>query len=520
MRTGELLRLVWLNLIQNKFKTIMTSIGIVVGAATIVMVIAIGRGSQMDVAEQFSNLNAGAIDISYEYEGEETSGSGGNPIMQFFGGMFGGGGSGSSSGGGMPSGGPGGSSDSGSGGMPSGGPEGSSDSGSGGMPSGDEMNRPDDMSGEAGDAMGEKAQDGSPAGESAGAEAESEAADATVEGSDGEDDITDDRLNQEQITLTDEDVENILEQVSGIDGATISYTTRSSVEGAELTEAETYTIAGVSSSYFDLSGLEAAAGELLDDSQDESKSRVCVLGAGTAKELFGKAEDAIGETLYIDDRSYEIVGVLGSTQLVSAGISPDDVIFIPYATGVKYITGSSTDPTITVIASDVSEVDSIEAAIESVLEEGYPTAEFTFDNASSQMEAAEASNRILTLLLSAMAGIVFLIGGIGIMNVFFVSVRERTNEIGILKSLGGTRKMILTEFLMEAAAVSLIGGSLGLILSLGITPLIQHYGMRVELSPQAFLIALTFAVLTGTVFGFYPALKASKMVPVEALNAD
>ena len=136
------------------------------------------------------------------------------------------------------------------------------------------------------------------------------------------------------------------------------------------------------------------------------------------------------------------------------------------------------------------------------------------------MEAALASNQILTMLLTAMAVIVFLVGGIGIMNVLFVSVKERTNEIGILKAIGCSRRTILLEFLLEAAAISLIGGLLGMAVSVGITPLVQYFGVRVELTPFAFALALVFALLTGTIFGFYPAYKASRLVPVEALNAE
>ena len=549
MRAGELLRLVYMNLVQNKFKTIMTSIGIVVGAATIVMVIAIGRGGQMDVAEQFSNLNAGAIDVTYEYKGEEDerggSGGGGGgigsifgSIGNMFGGMFGGGG-GAPSGGGSSS---GGSSSAGTGGgfsMPGGGggfpgggsfPGGSSgsdsgngggggfsfpgDSSGGGFPGGGNMpdmgDMPDDI----------ELPDGADfpgAGDESAAEEQTEAA----EGEEGEvTDITDDRLNLNKVTLTEEDVDDISAFVSGIDGATISYSSKVDVEGAVLTDAESDTVAGVLSSYYDLSGLEMAAGEFISDADNTSRKRVCVLGSGVSKKLFGKAEDAVGQTLYLDSRSYKIIGVLSSTQTVSAGLSPDDDIFIPYATGIKYIVGTAVEPTVTVIAADVSNVDAVEADIQTVLAENYPNSEFSFSNAGSKMKAAEESNRILTMVLSAMALIVFVIGGIGIMNVFFVSVRERTNEIGILKALGASRKMILAEFLTESAAVSLLGGLIGLALSVVITPVVEHYSMRVEANATAYLAALGFAVLTGTLFGIYPAWKASRLVPVEALNAE
>lgn len=509
MRPKELLRLVWLNITQNKFKVVMTSIGIIVGAATIVMVIAIGKGGQADVADQFKNLNAGAVDISYDggsFGGK--SGAGGDSsttVIPGAGGMSGGGASmpsgGSSSGGGFPGGGdfsgggsPGGGSDTSGGGFPSGGdmsggaPSFGDMSENGGKPSFDEMPGGGDFSG-MGNLFGN--------------------------GTDMED-----RINQENITLTETDVEDITTFAAGISAATISYSTRASVDGGELEEAGTYTIAGVKPEYEDISNLELAVGSFVTDSDDENKEKVCVLGAGVAEEIFGSAIEAYGSVIYIDDRLYVVNGVLETMGTVASGISPDDAIFIPYETGIKYIVGTDVNPTITVLAEDVNNVEGVIEEVTAVLAESYPNAEFTFEDAGSKMEAASASNEILTMLLVAMAAIVFVVGGIGIMNVLFVSVKERTNEIGILKAIGCSKKNILFEFLAEAAAISLIGGALGDVVSLAVAPIVEHFGVRVELSPEAFVIALVFAVATGTIFGFYPAYKASKLVPVEALGAE
>lgn len=480
MKLSEILRLVWINLIQNKFKVVLTSIGIVVGAATIVMVIAIGRGGQMDVADQFKNLNAGAIDISYEQstdslssnsKGSSKSGStnkssGGNSESkgnQRDPGGFGGGQ-------GMPQM-PGGSSGGGSQGMPQM-PGGGMQGGFGGFMAGGNNNN--DSS----------------------------------------------KINQEKITLSEDDMDDLKTFLPGISDITISYTTKSEVDGGDLDEAESYTIAGVKNNYVSMSNLTMAAGSFIESSNETNKEKVCVLGYSVAKEIFGSVEDAYDSTIYIDNRAYVVNGVISEVGTVSSGISPDDSIFIPYSTGVKYIVGTDANPTITVIASDVDNVDNVMENIQSVLAENYPNAEFTITDAGSKMEAASESNNTLTTLLIAMAAIVFIVGGIGIMNVLFVSVKERTKEIGILKAIGCTQKDILIEFLMEACFISILGGILGVLLSFGITPIVEYFDVRVELSIAGAVLAVVFAIFTGTVFGFYPALKASKLVPVEALNEE
>lgn len=324
----------------------------------------------------------------------------------------------------------------------------------------------------------------------------------------------------EEVILTYEDVEDLTTFVTGISDATISYSTTASIEGGNLDAASNYTVAGVLHNYGRISNLEMAIGTFLTEENNENKEKVCILGAIAANAIFGSAYNAYDSLLYIDGRAYVVAGVLSEMGSMASGISPDLAIFIPYETGIKYITGNSISPTVTVIAHNVTLVDRIMTDVESELKEIYPHTSFTISDAGSKMDAASASNETLTLLLVSMAVIVFIVGGIGIMNVLFVSVKERTNEIGILKAIGCSRKGILLEFLLEASCTSLVGGVIGILVALAVTPLVELFSVRVELSVQGAVLSLLFGVATGSIFGFYPAYKASRLIPVAALNQE
>lgn len=495
MRLSEILRLVFINLIQNKFKVILTSIGIVVGAATIVMVIAIGRGGQMDVADQFKNLNAGAIDISYSMANEmgrmtQDSASGGFTMPDAASGM-----------------------------MPGnlGGAQGTNNTGDTSTADGSADGNSSSTGGNA-DSSDSSADTGTDAAVPGfGGNFSDMMEGGFIFGGNGSADA-DSRVNFETITLSEEDAEDLEVFVPDISNVSLSYTSRSTVDGGDLEEETTYTIAGVKNAYADISNLDLAIGEFITDSNCENAEKVCILGASVATEIFGSAEEAYDSVIYIDSRPYVINGVLQAMGSITSGISPDEAIFMPYETGIKYITGTSVSPTITVIADDVNQVAQVIENVELVLAESYPNAEFTIDDAGSKMAAASASNNTLTMLLFAMAAIVFIVGGIGIMNVLFVSVKERTKEIGILKSIGCRKKDILLEFLFEACFISILGGLLGVAVSFLITPIIELLTVRVELSALGAILAVCFAIVTGTAFGFYPALKASKLIPVQALS--
>lgn len=450
MRLGELVHLVWINIVENKFKVLLTSLGIIVGAATIVLVIAIGRGGQMDVADQFKNLSAGTIEVT-------------NRVATGFGELFV------------------------SGDFPTG----------GAMPNGGQ----DSFRAQSG---GGRMQGGAAGGGAGGF--------AMIKGGTFG--------NTMNITLTEDDLEEIRLFVPDISVSTISASTKTSVLGGTMEEESDYTVAGVKPEYADISNLKLAVGDFITDENDKASQKVAVIGYNIALDMFDSLIDAYDSTVEIDGRSYTVAGILQQMGSVTSGISPDDAIFVPYSTAEKYVIGRGISPQITVVASDVDEVPVMMENIQSVLSERHSGAAFSVTDAGSKMEAATQSANTLSLLLVAVASIVFIVGGIGIMNVLFVSVKERTREIGVLKALGASKRDILLEFLFEANAISTFGGVIGVALSFCLVPVVRYTGMRVEPSLTGAVLALVFAVVTGTVFGFYPAFKAASLVPIEALNQE
>lgn len=449
MRFSEILHLVWINIMENKTKVMLTSLGIIVGAATIVLVIAIGHGGEVDVQEQFKTLNVGAINVTVSTEADMADAMAGMMPPGAMGGGTAGGGFGGNGSTNRRSG-----STGGSGGMPGG------QMGGGGM------------------------------------------------------------TRQKGVTLTTTDVDDILSYVPDLSSASIVISGTGAVLTDNLDEETDETVVGCLPEYQDISNLELLQGDFITQDDQDGKSKVAVIGNSLAKTLFGSAYAAYGDVLTIEGKTYTVVGVLSEMGTVSSGVSPDDSIYIPYSTAQKFVLGSTATPSITAIASDVNEVSDAMTNITAVLTENYPSGRFTLTDAGSEMEAATTSANTLSMLLIAVAIIVFIVGGIGIMNVLFVSVRERTQEIGILKALGCSKREILLEFLVEANFMSTFGGVLGVIAGFALVPAVRMAGMTVEPLAVSGVLALAFAVVTGTAFGFYPAYKAAQLTPIEALQQE
>lgn len=393
MDLKEIFRAIFINISSNKFKVFLTSLGIIVGAFTIVLVIGIGKGGQADVEDQFKSLNVGTIFV--------MTGRGSSESLGF------------------------------------------------------------------------------------------------------------------------SDLEAIKEGSPSLSDVTISIT--GNADASYYNNTFSSSVAGVTEEYKDANNLTVEYGSSITNYDNEKRKKVAVIGADVAEELFGEdPSKAIGEQVLIKGRKYEIVGVLKRLGDSMQGFNPDEGVLLPYQVAEKYVLGKNTKPRIVVVAKDIDHVASAIDEITEVLNNTHKNGadDFMIKDAGSRLSAAQDSAKTMSILLMAVATIVLIVGGIGIMNVLFVSVQERTKEIGILKAIGARRRDILLQFLLEAIIISASGGLVGILLSIIVIPFMKYIDLRVIPSLYGDVIALGFSIATGTFFGYYPAAKAASLRPIEALNHE
>ena len=299
-----------------------------------------------------------------------------------------------------------------------------------------------------------------------------------------------------------------------------SYTRVSGTIKAGVTTYDDGQIIGTTQGYEVIRGYELSRGRFITQPDLDNRIFVAVLGSEAATEMFGKT-DAVGETFSINGYTFTVVGVLEANGSDSTG-SQDNQIFIPY-TLAQRLSNTTRISSFYVSAVSSEEIYFAQAAVESYLQKIFPTtySQYSVYNQTEMLSTLNETTATLTLMMGGIAAISLLVGGIGIMNIMLVSVSERTREIGIRKAIGASRGNILLQFLIEALVVSLMGGLLGLLISLGAISLLGPVlDMTLSVSPTVAGAAIGFSVLIGVVFGIYPANKASRLKPIDALHYE
>jgi putative ABC transport system permease protein len=267
------------------------------------------------------------------------------------------------------------------------------------------------------------------------------------------------------------------------------------------------------------------SGVFITDSDVRGAAKVCVLGYNVAQELFGDA-DPVGQTVRLKDMPFRVVGVLSQKGGQSWGGSQDDVIMVPLTTAQRKLAGRTHLNSIGVSAVSEKEVAAAEEQVTELLRQRHrirPGMDQDFILFTQQEIASSASetSKVMTLLLASIAAVSLMVGGIGIMNIMLVSVTERTREIGIRRAIGARRRDILMQFLAESAFLSLAGGVLGVALGIGAAAAVTHLARwPTMIQPTAVMLAFGFSTAIGVFFGYYPAVRASGLDPVEALRYE
>ena len=290
-------------------------------------------------------------------------------------------------------------------------------------------------------------------------------------------------------------------------------------------------IFGVTNEYLEARDWGLASGRMFDAAELSGSAKVAWIGATAARELFGD-EDPLEQVVRVRGVPMKVVGVLLPKGQNSNGQDQDDVLMIPISTLRNRIWGGDTTSrlkrvwSISVKVREGQDMKLAEAGIKDLLRQRFkvqPGAEdpFTVRNLTEILQAQEEASRVMTLLLAAVAGISLVIGGIGIMNIMLVSVTERTREIGLRMAVGARPRDILNQFLIEAVTLSLVGGAIGVLLGAVATLAVGNFaGWQVSMTLGSIALAAGFSAVVGVFFGFYPARRASKLLPIQALRYE
>ena len=324
--------------------------------------------------------------------------------------------------------------------------------------------------------------------------------------------------------LTPADYEAIRKETFGV--TAVSPEARTSVQVAAGNQNSFVQVSGVSAEYLTARSWPLRSGDNFSETDVRNANKVCLIGSTTAKTIFGENIDPVGQIIRIKNAPFTIVGWLIAKGSGSFGQDQDDVILVPYTSVMKRLSGDTKFRSFFVQAESPDSIADVQRQLTELLRQRHQITEGKDDDfmVRTQQETSDffnANNRIMTILIGFFAGISLVVGGIGIMNIMLVSVTERTREIGIRLAVGARGRDVLRQFLTEAVLLSVVGGALGIGTGYWLAPLLTKFaGFPTLISNASVVVAFAVSAIIGIVFGFFPALKAARLDPIEALRYE
>ncbi len=324
--------------------------------------------------------------------------------------------------------------------------------------------------------------------------------------------------------LTERDYETLRREVPGVAG--VSPEVRTTVQVTMGNQNTSVGIWGVSEDFVNIRSWQFQSGDNFTDVDVRTANKVCLIGKTTAESLFGEGIDPVGQVIRIQSAPVTVIGWLAAKGANAFGQDQDDVIYMPYTSVMKRLSGDTKFRAFSLAAESPEVMSDVTNQITAVLRQTHqitPDKEDDFSIRSQQemSDFANANNRVMTILIGAFAGISLIVGGIGIMNIMLVSVTERTREIGIRLAVGARARDVLRQFLTEAVLLSAVGGALGIVAGYWLAPLLTKFaGFPTLISDASVVLAFSVSAVIGVVFGFFPALKAANLDPIDALRYE